>query len=59
METLNKTVASIVRKVAEKEGVSKAVMEDISVDPEKKIPSPILLSISSRIIPVFIMDRQI
>ena len=36
METLNKTVASIVRKVAEKEGVSRAVMEDISVDPEKK-----------------------
>ncbi len=36
METLNKTVASIVRKVAEKEGVSRVVMEDISVDPEKK-----------------------
>ena len=36
METLNKTVASIVRKIAEKEGVSRAVMEDISVDPEKK-----------------------
>lgn len=36
METLNKTVASIIRKVAEKEGVSKVVMESISVDPEKK-----------------------
>jgi len=36
METLNKTVASIVKKITEKEGVSRVVMEDISLDPEKK-----------------------
>lgn len=36
MDTLNKTVASVVKKIAEKEKVSKVVMEDISVDVEKK-----------------------
>ncbi len=36
METLNKTVASIVKKVAEKEGVDTVVMPEIHMDPEKK-----------------------
>ena len=36
METLNKTIASVVKKIAEKEGVELVVMEDLSIDPEKK-----------------------